>query len=415
MKARQRKRQPVTEVDEIEAQWRPWQYFSVKLSFLVVLTMSVILWSSTSYAPSAPEDFDRATQPLEVLRYVQRGDLFAVRRVGFGTVRVPAEKLLTTVLLNVETWHPLSGGAVDDLDYDLSLLLEPDSSYSLLYFEEDSRKVAICYQGRYRMYRLPEKAYEVMVMTHSLSSNALAFESEALPVPLQSDLPEPYQRLGSLSDGSRLFYRPAEAPWPLDVPWPSLVPTGHPLAKEVDLYKDVNPIGPGAIALKTPQGHWQLLALGMPSKPLISPDKKRVAWIDNLAFEVIGTPWVYSVESISMRQVMPLPYNLEPHANYTAKQVVWQDNQHLAMVWGYGFGTVTQGGDVYRVEVPSLRSQCIYKAYDSNREEAVSVMRTKAGGLEARIVRWIDDNFMSYSYYNKKLEPLYPMGTSSDK
>ena len=429
-KVSQKKANDLSYLESIEIEWRPWQFIGMKISFLVVLAITIVMWSSTLYAPSAPEDFDRATQPLEVLRFVQKNEVLPVRRVGFGTVRVPAERLLTTVLLNVETWHPLSGGVVEDLEYDLSVLLKPDSSYSLLYFEEDSRKVAVCYQGRYRMYRLPEAAYETMVMTHAISSTMLTSELEALPVPLIDPLPEPFLRLGTLADGSRLFYRPANSPWPINVPWPTLVPRAHPVALGFDVYKDLNPIqsenpeelmngvsdpfalAPGAIALKTPDGYWQLLALGMPSQPIISPDKMSVAWIDNQEFEVIGRPWVYRVDRLSLSQVMPVPFDLEPQDQYSAKQLMWQDDEHLVVVWGFGYGTVSQGGHVYRIQVPGLRSQLIYKAYDQNREEAVSVSPTSDGGIRAKVVRWVDDNFISAFYYNKKLEPLYPMGTS---
>lgn len=395
-----------------DAYWQPWKHFGLKVAFLVVLAMSFLLWSGTTYAPSAPEDFDRATQPLEVLRFVQRSETFALRRVGFGAVRVPADRLLTTVLLNVETWHPLSGGSVDQLNYDMSLFLMADASYTLLYFDEDPRKVAVCYQGRYRMYRLPEPAYETMLKLHAVSSTLLTTETQALPVPMTEPLPEPFIRLGTLADGSRLFYRADEAPWPIDVPWPSLVPLQHPTAQGLESLEPASASGPGAVALKTPEGHWQLLSLGMPSRPVISPDKRQVAWIDNVGFEVIGRPWVYSVESLSMDQVMPLAYALEPQDAHAAKQVMWQDNDHLAMVWGYGYGTVTQGGDVYRVQIPSLRSQRLYQSNDTAPEEAVSIKGTRDGGIEARLVRWVDDNFLSYFYYNKKLEPLYPMGTS---
>lgn len=395
-----------------EEHWQPWRLFRVKLSFLVVVIAMVILWSSTSYAPSAPEDFDRATQPLEVLRFVQRSEAVAVRRVGFGTVRIPPERLLTTVLFNVETWHSLSGGSVDKLEYDMSVILAPDFSYTLLYFDEDPRKVAVCYQGRYRMYRLPEPAYETMLKIHSTSSTLLAQETEALPVPLVDPLPEPFIRLGTLADGSRLFYRSPDAPWPLDVPWPTLTPYNNDLTDDLESYEPTSAIGPGAVALKTPEGHWQLLSIGMPSLPIISPDKRHVAWIDNAAFEVIGRPWVYAVETLSMRQVMPIPYDFEPVDDQSVKQLLWQDNEHLAMILGYGYGTVSQGGDVYRVQLPKLRSQRLYQAYNGNREEAVALKRTRDGGIETQIVRWVDDNFLSYFYFNQRLEPLYPMGTS---
>lgn len=373
-------------------QTRPWEIKYYKGSFLLILTAVIILWASTIYAPSAPDDFDRATHPLEVLRYVQKRDTVGIRKPGEGTRGLANEALLTTLLLEVETWHPLDGGVSEDLVGDYEVLLNETRDYGLLYFKAEPKQVAVFYGGRYRMFRLPEPAIDQIENFYDQSDSLIADEGIKEPLVLDYPLPEPLRPIGTLADGTRVFYRPDSEPWPLDAP---LLPIP---GDSEDL-----PIGLGVIAIVRPEGQWQLLSVGIPSEPVINPDKTALAWIDNVAWEVIGRAWVYHLDHPNqVKMVTPLTPEFNPSSDQSVKQVLWEDPEHLWLIWGYGYGTVSQGGDLYRVAVANLSAQRHFKSLASEREEIISISRVH-GKWMGRFIRWVDDNFIAYYYYEKEI------------
>ncbi len=81
-----------------------------------------------------------------------------------------------------------------------------------------------------------------------------------------------------------------------------------------------------------------------PSKPSISPDKKKLAYISPYEFEVIGEVFLYNHLNDIHKAVIThkdIPENLAP------KKISWFDDRYLLAIMGYAYGTVSIGGDLY--------------------------------------------------------------------
>jgi hypothetical protein len=81
-----------------------------------------------------------------------------------------------------------------------------------------------------------------------------------------------------------------------------------------------------------------------PSKPSISSDKKKLAYISPFEFEVIGEVFLYNHLNDIHKAVIThkdIPENLAP------KKISWFDDRYLLAIMGYAYGTVSIGGDLY--------------------------------------------------------------------
>ena len=81
-----------------------------------------------------------------------------------------------------------------------------------------------------------------------------------------------------------------------------------------------------------------------PTKPSISADKKKLAYISPYEFEVIGEVFLYNYLNDTNKAVIThkdIPENLAP------KKINWFDDRYLLVVLGYAYGTISIGGDLY--------------------------------------------------------------------
>lgn len=84
----------------------------------------------------------------------------------------------------------------------------------------------------------------------------------------------------------------------------------------------------------------------------------------------------------------------QPSDSFTPKQkLVWQDNDHLLVIIGYTYGTVSPGGDVVRVDVNTGQAEMVYAAHEKGRQQ-VTDMELKDGRLYLTIITF-DENMLN--------------------
>ena len=81
-----------------------------------------------------------------------------------------------------------------------------------------------------------------------------------------------------------------------------------------------------------------------PSKPSISPDKRRFAYISPQEWEVIGDLYLYDVETKNKKTIVS---HTEIPNQFTPKAVEWLNNRYLVIIIGYAYGTINMGGSLY--------------------------------------------------------------------
>ena len=127
----------------------------------------------------------------------------------------------------------------------------------------------------------------------------------------------------------------------------------------------------------------------------ISPDKARFAYIAPLEFEELGSVYIFDVAA--KLKVMAQIEGAEE--NFTPLRLKWLSNDYLLIIFGYVYGTVTQGGDVYYYHIPSGASGKIIGRNDMN----VQVETIEIDGDDIVLgMCLIFNNAMNHLRYNRK-------------
>ncbi len=103
----------------------------------------------------------------------------------------------------------------------------------------------------------------------------------------------------------------------------------------------------------------------VPSKPSISHDKKKLAYISPYEFEVIGEVFLYNNLNDIHKAVITnkdIPENLAP------KKINWFDDRYLLVILGYAYGTVSIGGDLYVYDTVGDKMALLIKEGDEKGE-----------------------------------------------
>lgn len=83
-----------------------------------------------------------------------------------------------------------------------------------------------------------------------------------------------------------------------------------------------------------------------PSKPAISPNEQRAAYISPFEWECLGSLYLFD-----LKEAKRLTLIKPTEDNYIPKQVIWINNNIIAIIIGFGYGTVAVGGNIYLLNI----------------------------------------------------------------
>ncbi|OEF99902.1 hypothetical protein BHF71_07260 [Vulcanibacillus modesticaldus] len=138
----------------------------------------------------------------------------------------------------------------------------------------------------------------------------------------------------------------------------------------------------------------KVISKGFPSRPKVSPNGKMVAFIDDLDFEMIGNLFIY--DTVSKNKIKLTNYNYKQEN--TVKALEWLDDDHILLIIGFGYGTITRGGDLY---IYDLNKEELEKILDAGERREIVDVKVKEADLKLTIVVWTDDNYTEYEYIEK--------------
>ena len=123
-----------------------------------------------------------------------------------------------------------------------------------------------------------------------------------------------------------------------------------------------------------------------PTKPVISADKKKLAYISPYEFEVIGEVFMYNYLEDTKKAVVThkdIPENLAP------KNINWFDDRYLLVVLGFAYGTVSIGGDLYVYDTVDDKMSLLISQEDEKGE--IRSIRIEQDTIKLEIVVFNDD------------------------
>lgn len=118
---------------------------------------------------------------------------------------------------------------------------------------------------------------------------------------------------------------------------------------------------PPSIKIKGGDGKWEEISSidDYPSKPAVSPDQTKLAFISPYAFEMAGEVWLYDAASAKKEKRFTLE---QAGTDQTARTVLWFDDEHLIILTGYTFGTISSNRTLYLLNTKDDQLQKLYEA-----------------------------------------------------
>lgn len=122
-------------------------------------------------------------------------------------------------------------------------------------------------------------------------------------------------------------------------------------------------------------------------------------YINCLQFECEGDVAIY--DSQTMTETI-YPYKGLEGKDSTVKDVEWYGEDSVLCIIGYRYGTVSQGGLVYQLDLVSGNitraiSSDVLDALTDRPYEVVDV-KIEESGLYIKMIEWEDDNYDDYYY-----------------
>ncbi|MCH4886569.1 DUF4652 domain-containing protein [Acidaminobacter sp. JC074] len=178
---------------------------------------------------------------------------------------------------------------------------------------------------------------------------------------------EGYVFLGEMSDNREVFYKPSDAYFKME------------LCSEIIIRKDE--------AFLT-------LESGILSKPSISPDKERLAFVENVGLDLSGTLFIYKDELV---RVESEEIDSLIDKDRAIKSAIWLNDSQVLSLVGFYQSNISQGGDVYRVNVDNGDMKIIV---DSKEGFEIADVDYNEGILSFSTVVWHNGNYSDYEYFD---------------
>jgi hypothetical protein len=144
------------------------------------------------------------------------------------------------------------------------------------------------------------------------------------------------------------------------------------------------------VQLVYPSGKIEIIANDSPTIPIKSPDKTKAVYIAPLEWEIYGNLYIVDLEK-GEQEVL-----VDPEGSYIPKNVIWQDDENILVIIGFGDGTVCIGGNIFRVNVKT-KEKIQITSYDSNVQ--ITDLYFQDGMLHYKGIRYTDDSMNESEAY----------------
>jgi hypothetical protein len=138
---------------------------------------------------------------------------------------------------------------------------------------------------------------------------------------------------------------------------------------------------------------------GVPSRPKFNKERNKMIYIDNFQFEAIGNVTIYDSETEEETALTSFDYG---SSQETVKDIEWYKEHTLLCIIGYSYGTVSQGGQLYQLDMATneLKLVKLEEKISEWTQQPYEIIDIYVDGdvLEITLIEWKDDNYTDYYY-----------------
>lgn len=140
-----------------------------------------------------------------------------------------------------------------------------------------------------------------------------------------------------------------------------------------------------------PHGKETVIASEFPSKPVFSPNNQMAIYINPLEWECLGSLYLYNLQNGYIEEI------ISPDEDQNIpKYAIWIDNNNIAVIIGYGFGTVQVGGNVFIYHIPSAK---LKKITSYPPEIQITKLTIKGEIMSLNGIKYIDEALNEFREY----------------
>lgn len=139
-----------------------------------------------------------------------------------------------------------------------------------------------------------------------------------------------------------------------------------------------------------------LLSEDETSKPVVSPNKKKIAFISPYEWESVSKLLLYDID----KQLTEIVINPDNYYK-VPKNVIWVNDDKLAVIIGFGMGTVSIGGNIYIYDLNSKSTKAISEYPDRIQ---ITDLKINNDELLLKGIEYSDDQFTNFKEFTDTLK-----------
>lgn len=137
-----------------------------------------------------------------------------------------------------------------------------------------------------------------------------------------------------------------------------------------------------------------VLSDNYPSEPVKSPNGQHAAYLAPFEWEELSDLYIVDLKDGSQKKL------IEGNSESKPKNVIWENDDNILVILGYPYGTVSIGGNIYRVNIESGKQEQL-----TNYEDDIQIteFHLEDGTLHYSGIQYTDDAMIEHKEYSNQI------------
>ncbi|MGO1581568.1 DUF4652 domain-containing protein [Senegalia sp. (in: firmicutes)] len=140
-----------------------------------------------------------------------------------------------------------------------------------------------------------------------------------------------------------------------------------------------------------------ILKFELPSEPIISPNKENAIFISPLCWECMSDIYNIDLKTAKIFKVYKWEDLKKP------KFMKWETNETLIVILGETYGTISEGGNIYRLNIKHNKLDII-KKYPLEIQISQFEFLKDTENIMVYGKKYIDNNYINHIYYKEVIQ-----------
>ena len=170
--------------------------------------------------------------------------------------------------------------------------------------------------------------------------------------------------------------------------------TTDEVTEDVELYEIELKNENNTIELKKEGEDTVVLSDQYPSEPVKSPNGQYAAYLAPFEWEELSDLYIVDLKAGSQKML------IEGNSESKPKNVIWENDEHVLVILGYPYGTVSIGGNIYRVNIETGNQEQLTEYDDATQ---ITDFHIEDGTLQYSGIKYTDEEMNEHEEYSNQI------------